>query len=191
MEAASYSQRDNPYYLSMKTMAKLVDLMDVKCQTWLTPDADGKLPRMSKLSALENLILFYSLTEWRVRHDLKKFDSETIKYGTIASVFDKHSGGTLVDTSFYVYKDRTMYLRSSMSRQIAKQLSEVRATLCHSFGLYRTSLAINLDDDFDTYITQWWVILKQWIDEKCVINYDECLYAKLLHISLERLKGVR
>lgn len=191
MEAVSYSQRNNPYYLPMKTMSKLVDLMDVKCQMWLTPDKDGKLPNMGKLAALENLLLFYSLTEWRVRYDLNKFDSETIKWITIADVFDKHCTDTMVETSFYVYKDRTMYLRSSMAKQIAKQLADVRATLCHSFGLYRNSLAINLDEDFDTYITEWWVILKQWIDEKCVINYDECLYAKLLHRSMERLKGVR
>lgn len=191
MEAVNYSQRNSSVYISMKTIAKLVDMLDAKCKTQLTPDTDGRLPAISKLTAMENILLFYSLTEWRVRHDISKFDSDTIKYNMIADEFDKKCTDTMVATCLYVYKDRTMYLRYAMAKQIAKQLSDVRAELCHSFGLYRTDFAINLDEDFDVYITEWWVIIKQWLDEKCEINYEECLYAKLLRRSVERLRGVR
>lgn len=73
--------------------------------------------------------------------------------------------------------------------QVARQISAIRAQLCHNFGVYRFDFDLTISYELFCYVETWQVLIFTLLYPKKKYSLDDMHFADLLEYTYEVLKG--
>lgn len=142
-----------------------------------------------KYEAMATFVGIYSMFEWFVKCNHNWSVDSLVSSADIITEYFNYSSLYWKDIYMRHSVDEDAMPTKAVIAQVARQISAIRAQLCHNFGVYRFDFDLTISYELFCYVETWQVLIFTLLYPKKKYSLDDMHFADLLEYTYEVLKG--